>query len=669
MSSKKKNKKKPLEAKTVTWDQELEDIVKEFSEDALPLVVQEDAPEEVPGDTIRLDKIQAAVAAPAAEDMRYQPVEEDEPFQPPVPEKETVEPFSENWEPEYDAPMGDYTPPTAPIVFKPKSRLQQLRAKLVAGPERKYYELSEQGFGKLQSGIFLSLVIFAAALCTTVLYALGMVSPDRVKLLAYVQILCMLLSGLVGCYRMLEGLGDILKLRFTLNTWLALSFLVCCVDGVLCLQQQRISCCAVFCLEIIMAQLATYHKRATLLEQMDALRKAADLDALVGVADYMDGKPGFATQPGEPEAFMENYEEAALPEKILNWYGLASFLICGMFGLFGVLRDGLATGMQIMAGAMLLSMPATVFISMTRPEKLLSHRLHKLGAVLCGWKGIQAIPRKLIFPLHQADLLPADAIKPNGMKFLGQRNPDTVVCYAASLVCAEGGSLAPMFQQLLSARNGRPLPVEALQSLEGGISGTVDGLSILVGTMEFMTHKGIEIPTGTKVSQAVCISIQGELAGMFAMRYSRSRSAMAGLRSLCGYRSIQPVLAENDFLFTGSFLARHMKANPKRLTRPDAQVRTALAEKKPAEDAVPVALLTKPGLAPRAFALTGGKMLRTTWYLGMVIHLLGGILGLVAAAMLTMAGAQHLLTPGNLLLYSLIWMIPGFLVTQWTSVV
>ncbi len=663
--NKKKNKAKAPSAE-VAWNQELEDIVKEFSLGEPARQTPEEEPESVSGDTIRLDKIQAAVSAPSTDTMRYQPVEEEEdeaPYVPPVPEKEKVEPFSENWEPEYDAPMGDYTPP---IAFKPKSRLQLLRAKLVAGPEKKYYELMQQGFGKLQSGIFLNLVIFAVALCTTVLYAMGLVSPERVKLLAYVQILCLLLSGLVGCYRMLDGLADILKPRFTLNTWLALSFIVCCADGILCLQQQRISCCAVFCLEIIMAQLATYHKRTVQLEQMDVLRKAADLDALTPVADYYNGRTGLATQPGEPEAFMESYEEPALPEKILSWYSLVSFLICGMFGLFGILRDGLATGMQIMAGTMLLSMPATVFISMSRPEKLLSHRLHKLGVVLCGWKGIRAIPRKLAFPVRDEDILPGDAVKPNGMKFLGLHTPDTVVCYAASLICAEGGSLAPVFEQLLTSRNGKCLPVENLQSLDGGIMGQVDGLPVVVGTMEFMAQTGVTFPQGTKVSQAVCVSIEGELAGMFAMSYSRSRSAVAGLRTLCSYQSIQPVLADNDFLFTTAFLGRHLKTNPKRLARPEAKLRSGFREKTPAEDAAPIALLTKPGLAPKAFAVTGGKMLRISWYLGLVIHLLGGILGLVAAAALTMVGAQHLLTAGNLLLYSLIWMVPGFLVTQWT---
>ncbi len=658
---------------------DLEDILKEFGgpdpdapeeaeatlpvEEPQPEPAQE--PEAVPSDTIRLDQIQKAVAAHTVTDKttRYQPVQEEE-AAPPVEAPRKAEPFSEDWEPDYEDPMGDYTPP--PIEFKPRSRLQQLRSKLVAGPEKKYYELAEKGFGKLQTGIFLSLILFAVAACTTVLYAMGMVSPERLRLLVYVQILCMLLAGLVGCYRMLDGLGDILKLRFTLNTWLALTFIVCCIDGVMCLQQQRISCCAVFCLEMVMAQMAANHKRTVQMQQMDSLRKASELTALVSVPDYFTGKSGFAAVPGEPEAFMEEYEKPSGPERLMHWYSLISFLVCGMFGLFGVLRDGFATGMQIMAGALLLSMPATVFISMSRPEKLLSKRLHKLGTVLCGWKGVKAVPKKAVFPLGHRDLFPADAVKLNGVKFLGDRSPDTVVTYAASLVCTDGGGLAPLFQQMLTSRGGRVLPVEDFHTYEGGVSGVVDSQPVTLGTMEFMGRMGVQIPKGTKVAQAVCLAIDGQLAGMFAVTYNRNRASTAGLRTLCSYRSLRPILAESDFMLTREFIGKRFHANAKRLILPERQVRQSLQEKQPPEDAIPIALMTKEGLAHKAFAVTGAKVLRVTLWLGAAIHLLGGLIGLAAAAMLTMAGAQHLLTPESLLLYSLIWMVPGFLITQWT---
>ena len=55
--------------------------------------------------------------------------------------------------------------------------------------------------------------------------------------------------------------------------------------------------------------------------------------------------------------------------------------------------------------------------------------------------------------------------------------------------------------------------------------------------------------------------------------------------------------------------------------------------------------------------------------LGTVIHLIGGILGILTMLALGYLGSTELLTPTNVLLYQLIWMIPGFLVTEWTRAV
>ena len=39
---------------------------------------------------------------------------------------------------------------------------------------------------------------------------------------------------------------------------------------------------------------------------------------------------------------------------------------------------------------------------------------------------------------------------------------------------------------------------------------------------------------------------------------------------------------------------------------------------------------------------------------------------LVFVLILAVLGESQLLTPSNLFLYELIWMIPGFLITEWT---
>ena len=52
-----------------------------------------------------------------------------------------------------------------------------------------------------------------------------------------------------------------------------------------------------------------------------------------------------------------------------------------------------------------------------------------------------------------------------------------------------------------------------------------------------------------------------------------------------------------------------------------------------------------------------------------MIHLLGGILGLLVMASLAYLGNTELLTPLNILAYQLIWAVPGVLVTFWPRTV
>ena len=41
-------------------------------------------------------------------------------------------------------------------------------------------------------------------------------------------------------------------------------------------------------------------------------------------------------------------------------------------------------------------------------------------------------------------------------------------------------------------------------------------------------------------------------------------------------------------------------------------------------------------------------------------------LGMLAVLALTIVGAEDILTPVNILLYDLIWLVPALLVTEWT---
>ena len=675
-------------------DLDLEDILKEFGDvqdsesvteetadetqeermEEVPAQEQTEQPA-VPGDTIRLDDL-AQVNRPentvknavvTAETVRLYPIMQEATEEEPVAE----EPATEKTAEEEPAQMEEPEPPrAAPIVFDPRAKLRELKRKLVAGPERRYYELSEVGVGKLQMAMFLCLVVVAVSAGVGVMYNLEMIPENRMRLMVFGQVLAMLLGALMGSYQMLDGLASFLKGKFTANTLLCFTFLACCADSVFCLQELRVPICAAFTLEVMMSLWATYHQRTTEMGMMDTMRKAIRLHSVVKCPDFYEGQNAVLRGEGQVEDFMDHYQDTTGPEKVQNIYALVALIVSAAVAVAAGILHGISMGVQIFSTTLLVAMPASFFIALTRPMAVLERRLHDLGTVLCGWKGVVGLSEKCMYPLNDADLFPTGSIKMNGVKFYGDRNPETVLAYAAALMRVNGGSLAPIFEQLLTSRNGVRFAAENVQFYgNGGIGGEINGEPVLMGTLEFLKDMGAEIPDGTMVKQAVYVSVDGELSGLFALTYNRIRQVASGMATLCSSRRIRPVIIAKDFILTAGFLKEMFGLRPRRTAFPNRADSLAL-EAKQADPAAPaMALTTQDNLAAVAYAITGSRALRTASRLGLIVHMTGGILGILIMAALAVLGTTALLTPANILMYQLVWMIPGLIVTCWTRTI
>lgn len=606
------------------------------------------------------------------ETIAFTPVgQEQEPEEPMFipPQEEKTEPYSEKWEPEYDDPMGEYVPPE-PIVFRPKSRLRELKKKLIAGPEKRYYQLVERGFGKLQGAILGCAVVSLLSMLTAGMYAMGVVPEERMRLLVFGQLLGLLISALLGSYQLMEGFGDLIKRQFSLNTLLMFSLIACVADGILCLYEVRVPCCAPFSLNMTMSLWCAYQNRFTELKQMDTMRKATRLDSVVLEEDVYNGLPGILRGEGQVEDFMHHYRTPAGPSRTLNTYSLVVLFLSLAIGITCGVLNGPVVGIRFFSASLLLAVPATAYIAVSRPVAMLERRMHKLGVVLCGWNGISALNTKLVYPVGSEELFPSGSVKMNGLKFYGSRNPDQVVAYTSAVMIAQGGGLAPLFSQLLESRNGYHFEVEKLRHYSnGGVGGVVNGEAVLVGTRSFMKEMGVDIPESAKINQAVYSAIDGVLNGVFALTYNRTKAAAMGLTTLCAYRGLTPVVTATDFMLTEEFIADKFGVNTRRMAFPERKVRNAVAMRTPDEEAEVVALTTQEGLVGAAYAVTGARTLRSTCVAGVAVQMVGGILGLLIMLALTLVHAEYLVTPENLLLYELVWMIPGLLITEWTRFV
>ncbi len=558
----------------------------------------------------------------------------------------------------------------SPILFHPRSRLKELKKQLVAGPEKRYYELSETGTGKLQIALLLNAAIVLVCAALTTLHTLEQFPEDRLRLLIFSQVLAMMCSALLGSHLMIDSVADILKGRFTVNTLLTLTFAACMADGLFCLLELRIPCCAAFSLEMTMALWARLHRRNTEMSQMDTMRKAVRLQGIVRAEHYFEDRDGLVRTEGEVADFMETYDKMSSPELVQSIYAFLSLIACVAIAGFTWYLHGISMGIQILSTSLLVAVPASFFVSTTRPMAILERRLHMVGTVLCGWEGVKDLCGKAAFALNDLDLFPKGSTKLNGVKFYGDRTPDEAVSYTASLITAAGSGLTPVFKQLLKSRSGVLHAVENFQNYgNGGIGGEVCGEPVLLGTLDFLRDMGVEIPEGTMVSQAVYASIDGQLCAVYAISYAKMRSAAAGLVTLCSNRKLKLLKMPGDFMLTESFLRAKFNVKTKRITFLDWEAAKQLNHFQPDPNEPVLALITRDELVSTAYAITGARSLRQSTKLGVMIHLIGGTLGLLIMLVLGYLGSTELLTPTNILLYQLIWAVPGLLVTEWTRVV
>ena len=633
------------DTKEYTLD-DLEDIIREYSSQRLPDLEKESADT---GDTVRLDAVKPPEKAPS-------PTSDTKPL------------------PDLDSDVRIYpgpkakqktTPPPrqAPILF-PKNQAQELRQKLESGPEQRYRALTGKGFGRLQVGLFLSAFLFLGAAASTLLFY--QVGENRLQMLILGQILVLILSALVGFRLLLEGVREMLHGRFRLNSLLAVTFLACLADGLCCLRSGLLPFGAVFCLQMLLAQWGEYLRLQTQISRLDTLRKAQELTAVVKSRKFYQGLCAYQTRPGDPESYDEA-GEMPYPERLLCLYGLCAVVLSLVLAAATGVLYGFSHGVRTCAAALLAAAPASVFLAIARPEAVLEKKMHHLGLVLCGWKGLQTIEKRGVYPLEHRDLFPENLVKLNGVRFYGDRNPNTVVSYVAALTAADGGCLAAPFEQLRASRNARKIRVQELTSYPSGIGGQIDGMPVIAGTMDFMEKMGVELPEGAGIPHAVYAAINQSLCAVFAGSFGRSKSTAAGLNSLCQCRQVRPVLIDCDFVLSPDFLRQKLGLELRRMQFPNYLVRMELADKKPEPDAPVIALATKEGLAQRACAVTGGAALCSAWKAGTAVHLLGGGLGLLAVGILSLVGASALLAPYNLLLYGCVWMIPGLLISEWTQ--
>lgn len=475
----------------------------------------------------------------------------------------------------------------------------------------------------------------------------------------------LLLCALLAYDVIRSGIRKLLHPGFNLHTLITLELGVSLTDGCFALASGRTTYCPLVCLLLAAALWGLLLEDRATCAAMDTARKSSGELALVREPNLFQKLPGVLPGTGSQEEFLKSNQLPAKPVRLLEGYALAVFLLsAAVAGL--TCRGSTAAYFQYWTAVLLGGTPLVGTLAWSRPWYLLSRRLQARGAALYGWTGACRLAGKLVVPVSDRDLFPGDNVKMNGVKYFGGHTPDQVVAYGSAVISAAGSGLAKIFEEQLEIRGARRYSVSKLRRYEvGGVGAEIGPDSVLVGSLRFMQSMGVEMPAGTRVSQAVYVAINGCLAGVFAVHYEVSRSVAGGLSSLLFSRGVFPVITAGDFIITEPFLRSKFRVNTAKLKIPPFPARSELAQKTASEAARPCALLRQTQFSTLALAVTGAHALRTAVRWGILFDLLGGVMGMAIMAVLADLSAGGIMSLVNLTLFLLLWSIPGLLLSGW----
>ncbi len=485
----------------------------------------------------------------------------------------------------------------------------------------------------------------------------------------------MILLGLMAvtgglCFELVgRGVAHLFRLRPGAETLLAAALLFTAGDGVcLLLTHWRagLPCCAVVCAALVFSLWGDLnHRRGDRISARAAAQTKEPFAVTVdegkwsgraAYAKFSSTQAGFGSQLQSEDGAQRAYRVAA---PLL----LTLCLVCAFFtgSQRGSWHNALWTASAMTTaccGWWMLRVYAV-------PYRRLAGRLLQVGAALAGWPGVIRCREGGIL-MTDNDLFPTGAVQIVSTRIYGDVSDEKVIAYTASLLRLLDCGLTRPFHDLLRTNNAIYRDVTGFRCHEGGVTGIIRNHEVFVGTASFMHLMDVKLPQGLNVKHAVFCAINGELAGMFSLKYAMSQAVRPCLSALMD-EGVAPVLATRDPNLIPALLGQKFKLPVDKMEFPPVDRRLELSGVEQEHDETPVALLCREGLAPYCDAVVGGIRLRRATRLGLTFTLVGSVVGAALTFYLTYVGAVGSLTSVNFLLFMALWALPGWLVSNWVN--
>ena len=363
-----------------------------------------------------------------------------------------------------------------------------------------------------------------------------------------------------------------------------------------------------------------------------------------------------------PKGFVRRTEEAAPDETTFNRLSPVLAILALLMSLVvAIAKHAFPEFLYILTVILCPAVPMMALLCFALPFLFGSLRIFHSGAAIAGWSGISDIGSSDNLIVTDRDLFPEGSVEIDTVRIFAEVQPETIISYAGTMICASGSDLAPCFSQLMEKNNCSMRRVEGFENLSGGgMKGVIDGSVILCGGLDLMRLMNVRVPYRLVGKTTVLLAVDGILCGIFNMKYEgqpQVRKALVGLiRS-----NRHPIFAIRDFLVTPEMLSDCFEVATDGYDFPPYVDRFTISEAKPAADSKPAAVVCREGLGPLVHMADTARSLYLAVRFNLLLTVLAAVLGVfVVFVKLLSAGT---VSAGFLLLFLLLWALPVLLIS------
>ena len=542
-----------------------------------------------------------------------------------------------------------------------KKRAQEQPEHTFASPEAAY------AFYAAASGTRLRLLV-STLLCFGSVLLLVLSTPlitgafsDHAAVFSAAMLGLLLLQAVCSYDVCLSGVIALLRFRFDQYSMLFLALCAVVADAFFAVAEGRTPFCTV---AGILLLLALWGRDLLYDARRRSLRAISNMDEPVAAIREEKAWHGYDCifrAPGDAEQFAVQLEMPDAGSRIMRVWAPVMTAVTLALSVLTSLRTG-EHFLWAWSAMLLASFPAGILIAYAKPFSALARRLYRAGAAIAGWQGARILSGEAGLIVEDADLFPTQNVTQGGMKLYGSRPAPMVIGYANAVVQTAGSGLVPLFEQMMHDQNGRRYTVDTFRRYEGGgLGATIRGDVVLMGSIAFMKLMRVRVPEGTRLKQAVYLSVNGELTAVFALNYAPAESVRAGLSAVLRAGSLVPVLATRDFMITPQFLKLRYKIPPEHIEFPIVEERARLSSQEIPRTGPQGALMARSSFASFAGSVVSARTLRGAAIIAMIVALAGSVLGTALMFFLTFLGSSFSASCWNLFLYTVLWLIPGLL--------